>query len=74
MNTLDEWLEVQGRFINSFDDKYGFKRLERPSDKYIILVFDGIDYTAYIEAFTSITIEELQKFVDMVEKDISRFW
>lgn len=74
MNTLDEWLEVQGCLINLFNPKYGFKRIERPSDKYIILVFDGVDYTAYTEDFTSMTIEELPNLVNMIEKDISRFW
>ena len=74
MNTLEEWLEVQGRLINIFDRKYGFKRLERYSNGDIGLVFDGVGYTADRDDFINMDLDDLPSFVNAVEQDISKFW
>jgi len=73
MDTLEEWLEVQGRLLNSFDTKYGFQRLDMLPNGDIIFNFDMCVFTADRIYFTVITIDELPYLVDAIEQDIKRF-
>ena len=74
LNTLEEWLEVQGRLINCFNKKYGFKRLELTDNRKILLQFDGIECTIEYDEFIDMEIEDIPQFVTDLENSIKRFW